>query len=396
MTMVSITELRKTYQVREREGWFRNRKREIVALAGVNLAVQSGEIFGLLGPNGAGKTTLIKCLTTLLLPTSGQMRVNGHDVLKEADAVRASLGCLLMGERGLYWKLTGRENLEYTGALYSLPRAACRQRAAELIERLGLGPVADRPVESYSSGQKMKVAFARALIPPAPLLVLDEPTNTLDVPSARELRAVVRELNAAGRTVIYTTHQMPEAEDLCKRVAIIDHGQVIACGLVDELKRDMQGGGAIRVEGVISEAAFAAVRELNAAGRTVIYTTHQMPEAEDLCKRVAIIDHGQVIACGLVDELKRDMQGGGAIRVEGVISEAAFAAVRELALVNQAALGQADGRQQLRVVSAQPRQLLPELIHCLYSAGAQIEEIAPVTVTLEDVFLSLTGRSLSE
>ena len=328
MTMVSITELRKTYQVREREGWFRNRKREIVALAGVNLAVQSGEIFGLLGPNGAGKTTLIKCLTTLLLPTSGQMRVNGHDVLKEADAVRASLGCLLMGERGLYWKLTGRENLEYTGALYSLPRAACRQRAAELIERLGLGPVADRPVESYSSGQKMKVAFARALIPPAPLLVLDEPTNTLDVPSARELRAVVRELNAAGRTVIYTTHQMPEAEDLCKRVAIIDHGQVIACGLVDELKRDMQGGGAIRVEGVISEAAFAAVREL--------------------------------------------------------------------ALVNQAALGQADGRQQLRVVSAQPRQLLPELIHCLYSAGAQIEEIAPVTVTLEDVFLSLTGRSLSE
>lgn len=328
MPVVSIDELRKVYRVRERTGWVSSRWREITALDGVSLDVAPGEIFGLLGPNGAGKTTLIKCLTTLLLPTSGAMRVNGYDVLREPNAVRASLGCLLMGERGLYGKLTGRENLIYSGTLYSLPEDECRRRAGEWIERLGLAPVADRPVESYSSGQKMKVAFARALMPPAPLLVLDEPTNTLDVPSARELRALVRELNAQGRTVIYTTHQMPEAEELCSRVAIIDRGQVMACGTVPDLKRQVQGGGAIRVEGLISEAVLAAVRALPG--------------------------------------------------------------------VDQAALGQVNERQVLFILSAQPRRLLPELIHCLYAAGAQIEEIAPITVTLEDVFLSLTGRSLQE
>lgn len=326
--MISIRMLKKAYTVRERGGWFRSRQRQVTALAGVDLEVQPGEIFGLLGPNGAGKTTLIKCLTTLLLPDSGEMRVNGHDVQREADAVRASLGCLLAGERGLYGKLTGRENLEYNGALYALPRAECRRRAAEWIERLGLGAVADRAVEGYSAGQKMKLAFARALIPPAPLLVLDEPTNTLDVPSARELRAVVRELNQAGRTVLLTTHQMVEAEELCGRVAIIDRGQVAACGTVMALKQRVQGGGAVRVTGVIPEAAFVAV------------------------------------------------QG--------------------LALVSQAVVGQTGERQELRVLSPDAPRLLPELIHCLYASGAQIQEIAPLTVTLEEVFLTLTGRALHE
>jgi ABC-2 type transport system ATP-binding protein len=326
--VVRISDLHKTYLSKERQGLFRSRERLVEALKGVSLDIYPGEIFGLLGPNGAGKTTLIKCLTTLLIPTSGTLCVNGYDVGRDEDRVRASIGCMLMGERGLYWKLTGRENLEYYGALYHLPAEARRKRAQEIIELLNLASIVDRAVETYSSGQKMKLAFARALVNSAPLLVLDEPTNTLDVPSARELRAIVRDLNQAGHTVLYTTHQMTEAEELCDRVAIIDRGQVIALGTVQELKASIQRDGVIRVSGVIPEAAFA---------------------------RVKLLEH-----------------------------------------VREAALTAGDGRAQLRVVTQQPRLLLPNLIHSLYESGAVIEDIAPAQVTLEDVFVALTGRTLAE
>ncbi len=332
--MVSIQDLSKVYLLKERQGFWRSRERAIAALQNINLEVTRGEVFGLLGPNGAGKTTLIKCLTTLLLPTSGEIMVNGYDTARAPDAARASMGCMLMGERGLYWKLTGRENLEYFGALHYLPLIERRKRAIELIDLLNLGTFADRAVESYSSGQKMKLAFARALIHPAPLLVLDEPTNTLDLPSARELRALVHTLHQQGRTVIYTTHQMYEAEELCDRVAIIDRGRVRACGTVAALKRSLQPQEA---------SASSAV-----------------------------------------------------VRVEGVIPDAAYQAVKQLALVREAALSSCDGQGELRVVSDQPRQVLPELIHTLYTHGALIENISPVQVTLEDVFLALTGRTLAE
>jgi len=227
---VRILKLSKTYDVRARKGLFKSEKRSVEALKGVSLEVNQGEIFGLLGPNGAGKTTLIKILTTLLLPTSGEAWINGYNVLKDENKVRASVGCMLMGERGLYWKLTGRENLEYFGALYHLDPSARRKRANQIIQLLKLDEIADRMVESYSSGQKMNLAFGKALINDAPLLVLDEPTNTLDLPSASELRSIVRQLNAQGKTVIYTTHIMSEAETLCERVAIIDRGELLAMG----------------------------------------------------------------------------------------------------------------------------------------------------------------------
>src|SRR5262245_40838558 len=227
---VIIENLAKTYLTKQRQGLFKATEKKVEALQGVTFDIQPGQIFGLLGPNGAGKTTLIKCLTTLLLPSAGRAVINGYELTKQDNAIRATTGCMLMGERGLYWKLTGRENLVFFGALYHLSPAARKKRADEIIERLNLGELADRAVESYSSGQKMKLAFAKALINDAPLLILDEPTNTLDVPSAHELRAVVRELNREGRTVIYTTHIMAEAETLCDRVAIVDHGQVLAVG----------------------------------------------------------------------------------------------------------------------------------------------------------------------
>ncbi|MBI1877681.1 MAG: ABC transporter ATP-binding protein, partial [Chloroflexi bacterium] len=161
---VKIENLTKTYLTRQRQGLFKSAKKQVEALKGVSFEIQPGEIFGLLGPNGAGKTTLIKCLTTLLLPTSGEAWVNGFHLTREPNPIRASVGCMLMGERGLYWKLTGRENLLFFGALYHLSPPDRRRRTDEIIERLNLGQLADRAVETYSSGQKMKLAFAKALI----------------------------------------------------------------------------------------------------------------------------------------------------------------------------------------------------------------------------------------
>jgi ABC-2 type transport system ATP-binding protein len=325
---VRIEDLSKTYRVRQRKGLFGSTRREVQALKGVSLQVRQAELFGLLGPNGAGKTTLIKIITTLLLPTSGQVWVNGFQVTQEENRVRASVGCMLMGERGLYWKLTGRENLEYFGALYHLSPEKRKRRAGEIIDLLSLEPIADRAVETYSSGQKMKLAFGKSLINDAPLLVLDEPTNTLDLPSASELRAVVRQLNEQGKTVIYTTHIMAEAETLCDRVAIIDHGELLALDTVEALKASIQRDQVTHVEGVIPSRA--------------------------------------------VEEVQR------------------------LPWVSQARRTPQNGSTLLTVVSAERGVVLPELIEALTRNGARIQKLAPQVPTLEDVFIAKTGRTLAE
>lgn len=325
---VTVENLSKTYLTRQRQGLFKSEKKSVEALKTISLEIQPGEIFGLLGPNGAGKTTLIKCLTTLLLPSGGTAWINGFRLTEQDNLIRASVGCMLMGERGLYWKLTGRENLLFFGALYHLGQTEGRRRTDEIIERLNLSAIADRTVETYSSGQKMKLAFAKSLINDAPLLILDEPTNTLDLPSARELRAVVRELNQAGKTVIYTTHIMAEAETMCERVAIIDRGEVLALDTVAELKASL--------------------------GREEI------------------------------------------IRIEGVISAEASQVVQTLPGVIQAVRSAMDGRTQLTVVAQNQRLLLPRLIETLSSHQAVIQKIVPEEVTLEDVFIARTGRTLAD
>lgn len=325
---VKVQALGKTYIARQRKGLFQSEKRSVVALKDISLEVQEGEIFGLLGPNGAGKTTLIKILTTLLLPTVGEAWVNGYHVVKDENKVRASVGCMLMGERGLYWKLTARENLEYFGALYHLPPRQRREKAKEIIRLLNLIEIADRTVETYSSGQKMNLAFGKALINDAPLLILDEPTNTLDVPSASELRAIVRHLNAQGKTIIYTTHIMAEAETLCDRVAIIDHGELLALGSIEDLKASLQ--------------------------RTRV------------------------------------------IHIEGVISAKSAEAVRAIPSVSKATRTSKNGSTLLMVVSDGGREILPELIQTLSSSGASIQKLTPEEPTLEDVFIAKTGRTLAE
>lgn len=272
-TIIKVENLSKTFFSKERRKFLRPKRKRIEALRNINLEIYDGEIFGLLGPNGAGKTTLIKCLTTLLIPTDGTAWVNGFNLQKQEHLVRASLGCMLMGERGLYWKLTGRENLDYFGALYHVPKRRRRERIAYLTDLLDLGEFINRTVETYSSGQKMMMAFAKSLINDAPILFLDEPTVTMDVHAARDLRRIVKDLNKEGHTIVYTTHQMYEAEELCKRVAIIDRGEIIALGTPSELKKSIGAWDVVNVAGVIPVGLVQKVKGIDGVKDAAIKNT---------------------------------------------------------------------------------------------------------------------------
>jgi ABC-2 type transport system ATP-binding protein len=218
------------------------------AVDGVDLQIERGEIFGLLGPNGAGKSTTIRMLCTLLEPTSGTAHVNGFDIVKQANEVRRSLGTLLAGERSIYWKLTGRENLEYFAALYHIPATAARQRVDELIERMELKERANELVEKYSTGMRQRVAIAKALLARPPILLLDEPTLGLDPQAARRLRELIAELKQEGHTILLTTHYMEEADLLSDRIGIIDQGKIIALDTPEALKQRIDQKEVIRLE----------------------------------------------------------------------------------------------------------------------------------------------------
>ncbi|HEX5174613.1 MAG TPA: ABC transporter ATP-binding protein [Gaiellaceae bacterium] len=216
-------------EVRKLGRMFTPRKREpVVALEGISLTIPAGEVHGMLGPNGAGKTTLVKILSTVLLPTSGTARVLGHDVVEETRAVRPVIGIVFGGERGLYTRLTARQNLEYWGALYRLPSALIKQRSADLLARVGLVDRADQRVEEFSRGMKQRLHLARGLMGDAKVLFLDEPTTGMDPIAGREFRNLITELKDEGRTILLTTHDMVEAESVCDRVTLIDHGRVLA------------------------------------------------------------------------------------------------------------------------------------------------------------------------
>lgn len=181
----------------------------------------------MLGPNGAGKTTLCKVLSTVLLPTSGQALVYGHDVVTEAAAVRTLIGLVFGGERGLYTRLTARRNLSYWAALCRVPRRTVPGRVAELLDRVGLADWADERVETFSRGMKQRLHLARGLVGDPRLVILDEPTTGMDPVGARTFRGLVGDLRAEGRTVLLTTHDMAEAESVCDRVSLIDAGRLL-------------------------------------------------------------------------------------------------------------------------------------------------------------------------
>ncbi|MEM1780576.1 MAG: ABC transporter ATP-binding protein [Desulfurococcaceae archaeon] len=229
----------KTYRVKKRSGFMRSTVEVVEALRGVSFTVRYGEVVGLLGPNGAGKTTTIKILATLLLPDKGEAIVAGYDVVREPSKVRRNIGMMLTVEKGFYGKLTGRENLEYFAALYGLSRDKARERIDYLIKLLELDKLGGdyKLFEEFSLGMKARLSLARALISDAPVLLLDEPTLGLDPPSARRIRELVRELaHRDGKAILYTTHNMFEAEMVCDRIIMINRGQVVVEGSPQELK----------------------------------------------------------------------------------------------------------------------------------------------------------------
>jgi ABC-2 type transport system ATP-binding protein len=213
-------------------------KREITALGGVNIRVKRGEVFGLLGPNGAGKTTLIKTLCTLLLPNEGTAMVNGYDIVKEEREVKRSIGYVVNDERSFYWRLTGRQNLEFFAILNNLTPNWANRRIEEVLRLVGLEANGDKRVKDYSTGMKQKLAIARGMLSDPEVLFLDEPTRSLDPVIARNLREFIRRniAEGQGKTVFLSTHNLGEAEDLCDRLAIIDRGKIKACGSLDEMK----------------------------------------------------------------------------------------------------------------------------------------------------------------
>src|SRR5260370_10024281 len=225
---IKLTALRKKYT--SHRGTFRRTRVQTIGLDGIDLAIQRGELYGLLGPNGAGKTTTVKILTTLLLPDSGAARVLGLDVVKQTDALRRRIGFVFGGERGLYWRLSGLDNLRYFADLYRIPADVSRRRIPELIERLGLSGRERDKVEVYSRGMKQRLHLARGLLNDPEVLFLDEPTIGLDPVRSRGLPVLVRELADSGKTIFVTTHYVFEAYSICDRIAVINKSKLVAQG----------------------------------------------------------------------------------------------------------------------------------------------------------------------
>lgn len=245
---VEVSELKKYFISKKKKLFKKTEKKEFKAVDGVTFDIYKGEIFGLLGPNGAGKTTTIKMITGLLSPTSGSVKVMGKDVDKNPMDALSNIGTVLAGDRSIYWKLTARENLEYFGALYGLNKKEAKARVAEVLKRLNLEEKADELVEKFSTGMKQKVALGKALMPNAPVVLLDEPTLGLDPQSALNLREIILDIKNEGRTVLLTTHYMEEADFLSDRIAIIDGGRIIALDTPENLKRGLNKIKSIKIE----------------------------------------------------------------------------------------------------------------------------------------------------
>jgi len=207
---------------------------EVHAVADVTFAAPSGAITGLLGPNGAGKTTLLRMLATLVVPDAGRATVGGLDIVRDRYAVRERIG-VLSDARGLYQRLTARENVRYYGALHGLTGRALEARVDRLLDALGLAAIADRRTQGFSQGEKMKVAIARALVHDPDTILLDEPTNGLDIMSVRALREQLRALRGEGKCLLFSSHVMQEVAALCDRIVILARGRVVAAGTADEL-----------------------------------------------------------------------------------------------------------------------------------------------------------------
>jgi ABC-2 type transport system ATP-binding protein len=266
---IEAEDLRRTY--RSRTGWLRPNRTEIEAVRGVDFTVGRGELFGLLGPNGAGKTTTIKLLNTLLIPTSGSARVCGFDVVTDTREVRRRIGYVFGGDRGLYDRLSGLDNLRYFAELYGVSPREQKHRIAELLELVHLTGRERERVEGYSRGMRQRLHIARGLLHSPEVLFLDEPSIGVDPVAARELRRTVADLAASGTTVLLTTHYMAEADELCDRIAVIADGRIQALGTPAELRRRADGRRVFEVEAYgVPDAAVTALRDLPGVRETAV------------------------------------------------------------------------------------------------------------------------------
>ena len=306
--------------------------KKVVAVDGISFSVPKGEIFGLLGPNGAGKTTTIKMLCTLITPTSGDAFINGNSLASDQQKVRESLGVMLTGERTLYWKLTGRENLEYFAALYHLDPLDARKRIDELLDLVGLKQHEHMLVENYSTGMRVRLSFAKAILNDAPVLLFDEPTASLDPQSSRLIRDTIRSLKKEGHAIILTTHNMEEADLLSDRVAIIDRGSIVALGSPSELKDKVKSSDVIEIE------------------------------ARNLSDRI-------------VNALET------------------FSEVSKIALATDP---QSSEKGSLRIHAEKGKEVLPKVLEFLVRKQVSVTKVSFIEPTLEDVFISETGRSLRD
>src|SRR6476646_2678549 len=246
MAAIEAEGLRWTYKTTT--GVVRRKSLEIEAVRGIDFQVPEGELFGLLGPNGAGKTTTIKMLITLLIPTAGSARVLGLDVVEQAHEVRKRIGYGFGGERGVYERLSGYDNLRYFAELYGVPAGEQRRRIEELLEIVGLKGREHERAEGYSRGMKQRLHVARGLLHDPDVIFLDEPTLGLDPVGARDVRATIASLTEAGKTVLLTTHYMFEADALCDRIAVITRGEIVATGTPDDLKRGVADKTVVEIE----------------------------------------------------------------------------------------------------------------------------------------------------
>lgn len=249
-----VKNLRRVFK--SHEGILRRKPKEVVAVEDISFEIRQGELFGLLGPNGAGKTTTVKMLTTLLIPSAGSASILGLDVVREAEQVRPRIGFIFGGERGLYGRLSGLDNLRYFATLYYVDAQIAKQRIHELLELVGLNGRENEKVEGYSRGMRQRLHIARALLHDPEVLFLDEPTMGLDPVGARELRIAVKNLQSARKTILLTTHYMFEADALCQRIAVINKGRIVALDTPEKLKKYVTDLTVVEIEayGVPPEA----------------------------------------------------------------------------------------------------------------------------------------------
>jgi len=366
---------------------------EIRAVDGISFTVDEGEILGFLGPNGAGKTTTLNMLATLLRPTSGTATVNVHDILAEPDAVRRSIGYVFQ-DPTLDLELTGRENLDFHGRLYSLKRDVRRQRIEEMLELVQLTDRADDLVKTYSGGMKRRLEIARGLLHHPQVLFLDEPTLGLDPQTRRSIWEHIQRLNQDKNiTIILTTHYTEEADYLCDRILIIDFGKIVALDTPDNLKARLEGdivsltfkdpAKMVKIRPLLEEKDWIRRISVVASDNSHATMSHMMQMMRGMSGRVGIggmmpgMDSGNV-------------RGGGKMpkRVRQMLAQSMGGEDDQRGLEG--------GSKRLNLLVDDGGHRIPEIVKLADASEVVLESVELHKPTLDDVFLSVTGRNIRD